>query len=160
MIWRLRPHTQILSRQSCRHRHGVSSAFVQITNAAHGCGGCAVAPARTEAAYAADNKNLRAICFAKSALRRPVWPIIRNILHPGRHKNTDMGAPSFRNILSINILNSHNAPKSLRKRRLGSNRFQKNSFLKSSKGIFQNILLPGNFVRQGMAAPGSRQTWP
>ena len=75
-------------------------------------------------------------CFAKSALRRPVWPIIRNILHPGRHKNTDMGAPSFRNILSINILNSHNAPKSLRKRRLGSNRFQKNSFLKSSKGIF------------------------
>ena len=81
-------------------------------------------------------KNLGAICFAKSALRRPVWPIIRNILHPGRHKNTDMGAPSFRNILSINILNSHNAPKSLRKRRLGSIRFQKNSFLKSSNGIF------------------------
>ena len=97
---------------------------------------------------------MRAICFAKSALRRPVWPIIRNILHPGRHKNSDQGAAFFQSRFSINILNSHNAPKSLRKRRLGSNRFQKNSFLKSSKGIFQNILLPGNFVRQGMAAPG------
>ena len=73
----------------------------------------------------ADNKNLEAICSAKPALRRPVWPIIRNILHPGRHKNSDQGAAFFQSRFSINILNSHNAPKSLRKRRLGSIRFQK-----------------------------------
>ena len=57
-------------------------------------------------------KNLGAICFAKSALHGPVWPIIRNILLPSRHKNTDLGAPSFQNRLSINLFYSHNAPKS------------------------------------------------
>ena len=59
-----------------------------------------------------EAENLRAASFAKSVLRQPVWPIIRNILLPSRHKNTDMGAPSFKNWLSINLLCSHNAPKS------------------------------------------------
>ena len=57
-------------------------------------------------------KDLGAICFEKSALHGPVWPIIRNILLPSRHKSTDLGVQSFQNRLSINLLNSCNAPKS------------------------------------------------
>ena len=62
---------------------------------------------------AADDKNLGAICFAKSALQRPVWPIIQNIILPSRHKNTDLRALSFSNRLSIKLLNSHDAPRSV-----------------------------------------------
>ena len=47
---------------------------------------------------------------------------------PSPHKNTDLGAPSFRNYLSIKSLNAYNTPKSLQEHRLGSIRFQKNSF--------------------------------
>lgn len=43
------------------------------------------------------DKYLGAISFAKSALQGPVWPIIRNILLPSRHKNTDLGAIYFQN---------------------------------------------------------------
>ena len=45
-----------------------------------------------------------AIGSAKSTLRRSVRPIIRNILLPSRHKNTDLGALSFQNELSIRLL--------------------------------------------------------
>ena len=62
---------------------------------------------------AADDKNLGAICFAKSALQRPVWPIIWNIMLPSRHKDTDLRVLSFSNRLSIKLLNSHDAPRSV-----------------------------------------------
>ena len=42
--------------------------------------------------------------FAKSVLQRTVWPIVRNILLPSRHKNTDLGAVPFQNELSIKLL--------------------------------------------------------
>ena len=45
-----------------------------------------------------------AIGFVKSALQRPVWPIVRSLLLPSRHKNTDLGALSFQNELSIKLL--------------------------------------------------------
>ena len=45
------------------------------------------------------------------------------------HKNTDLRTLSFQNRLSINLLNSHHAPKSASLVRSGSIRFQKNGFL-------------------------------
>ena len=52
----------------------------------------------------------------------------------------------------------HIAPKSPQKHRLGSIGFQKNASLQACKGIFQNILLPGNFIGHNMAAPRIRLT--
>ena len=69
-------------------------------------------PRRTE--------NLGAICFGKPALRRPVWPIIRNILLPSPHKTTDLGAPFLQNRLAIKLLNAHITPKSSHKYRLSA----------------------------------------
>lgn len=37
-------------------------------------------------------KGMGATSFAKSSPQPPVWPIIRNILRPRRHKNPDLGA--------------------------------------------------------------------
>ena len=109
-------------------------------------------PRRTE--------NLGAICFGKPALRRPVWPIIRNIMLPSPHKTTDLGAPSLQNCLSIKSLNSHNTPKSLQERRLESIRFQKKSFPKAWKGISsKNILLPGNFIRPPDSKSHEKGLW-
>ena len=53
------------------------------------------------------------VCFAKSALQRPVWPIIQNIMLPSRHKNTGLRALSFSIRLSIKLLNSHDTPRSV-----------------------------------------------
>ena len=47
----------------------------------------------------------------------------------------------------------HIAPKSMLLRRLGSIGFQKNASLLACKGIFQNILLPDNFISHNMVAP-------
>ena len=47
----------------------------------------------------------------------------------------------------------HIAPKSPQKHRLGSIGFQKNTSLLACKGIFQNILLPDNFISHNMVAP-------
>ncbi len=61
---------------------------------------------------------------------------------PNRHKNTDLGAPSLRNCLSIKSLNSHNTPKSLQERRLGSIRFQKKKLSKGLEGLFSKPIAP------------------
>ena len=52
----------------------------------------------------------------------------------------------------------HIAPKSPQKHRLGSIGFQKNASLPAWKGIFQNILLTGNFIGHNMAVPRIRLT--
>ena len=52
----------------------------------------------------------------------------------------------------------HIAPKSPQKHRLGSIGFQKNTSLQACKGIFQNILLPDNFISHNMAVPRIRLT--
>ena len=72
----------------------------------------------------AGRKNLGAMSFAKSALQRPGWPILRNILLPSRLKNTDLGALGFR----------------------------KTPLYLPARAFFQNILLPGNFISHNMAA--------
>ena len=46
------------------------------------------------------------------ALQRPVWLIVRNALLPSRLKNPGLGATSFQNRLSINLLNSCKASRS------------------------------------------------
>ena len=71
-----------------------------------------------------------ALSFAKSALQRPVWPIIRNILLPSHRKNTDLGA-------------------------LG---FGKTPLYRPARAFFQNILLTGNFIGHNMAVPRIRLT--
>ena len=80
--------------------------------------------------HSSGQKNLGAICFEKSALQRPVWLIIRNLLLPSRLPWSDLGALAF----------------------------GKTASHEPGRAFSQNILLLCYFICRGMTAPHIRLT--
>ena len=109
------PHPSSRQQSLAPAIHYPSPAAAGVTPLCTACRcveGRLVSKVEGECVYLDGLHALPLLSSIKSALQRPVWLIVRNALLPSRLKNPDLGATSFQNRWSINLLNSRKASRS------------------------------------------------